>query len=452
MASGPSWSTRSTFILAAVGAAVGLGNIWKFPYMTGTNGGGAFVLVYILCVVLIAVPILIAELLIGRRGGASPPVAMHNLARSENRSPLWGSVGWLGVMAGFLILSFYSVIAGWAMAYVIKAASGLFTGLNAEQSLGLFNDLKASPVVMTLWHTAFIVLTVFIVLRGLTSGIEVAVRILMPALFAMLLAMVIYAAYAGDFAQGFAFLFSFDFSKLSPGVVLGAIGQAFFSIGVSMGLMMAYGAYLPRQFSIGSSACIIAAADTIVALLAGLAIFPLVFGNGLDPAEGPGLIFVVLPIAFGAIDAGSLFGMVFFVLLTFAALTSAIALLEPMVAWLADRGLARITAATLAGGVTWLIGLGSVASFSIWAEVYPLDFLPAFRDRTVYDLIDYFTANIMMPLGGLLIAVFVGWFTAQQSSRSELAMARPFNFAAWRASIRYIAPLAILAIFITNLN
>ena len=356
-----SWSTRTAFILAAVGAAVGLGNIWKFPYLAGTNGGGAFVLVYIGCAMAIAIPILIAELLIGRASRESPPRAVAQLAVQAGCSRHWSIVGWLGTLSGFLILSFYSVIAGWALAWIVAGASGAFAGATAESSQAAFDALLASPARLTLWHTVFIALTVFIVARGVNAGIEAAGRILMPALFAMLLAMVAYSALAGDLGAAVTFLFRPDFSALTGATLLTAIGQAFFSIGVSMGIMMTYGAYLPRQVGVGQAAFVIAGADTLVALLAGLAIFPLVFANGLDPAEGAGLTFVILPIAFGAMPGGALFGTVFFVLLAFAALTSAIAVLEPLVAWLAERpGGNRPRAAIGAGIVAWVIGLRRV--------------------------------------------------------------------------------------------
>ena len=446
------WSTRLSFLLAAVGAAVGLGNIWKFPYMTGTNGGAAFVTVYLICVVAIAIPILIGELMLGRSGRASPPAAMRQVALASGRSPRWGLVGWLGAGAGFLIVSFYSVIAGWAMHYAVATPLGRLDGLDAAGAEALFDGLLAAPGLLTFWHTLFMALTVLIVARGLNRGIESAVRVLMPALFAMLLLMVLYAAAAGDFAGAWSFLFRFEFAAVDGGVVLDAIGQAFFSIGVSMGLMMMYGAYLPAREPIPRYSVFIALADTLVALLAGLAIFPLVFAHGLDPAEGPGLIFVTLPIAFGNMPFGAVFGGLFFLLLVFAAITSAIALLQPMVARVQELpGMHPTGAAVLVGAAAWGIGLLSVLSFNHWADVRPLGLLPGFEARTFYDVIDYLTANVMMPLGGMLIALFVGWRVSRRVLEAEFPDMSPPAFILWRFSARVIAPLGILLVFVANL-
>jgi NSS family neurotransmitter:Na+ symporter len=313
--------------------------------------------------------------------------------------------------------------------------------------------LLADPLRLTAWHSAFMALTLLIVVRGLNRGIELAVRWLMPALFAMLLVMVGYSAVAGDLAAAWSFLFRFDMSAVDASVVLMAIGQAFFSIGVSMGLMMMYGAYLPAAEPIPSHSLVIAAADTAVALLAGLAIFPLVFAHGLDPAEGPGLIFVTLPIAFGNMPFGTLFGGLFFLLLVFAAITSAIALIQPMVARVQEvPGMRPGVACGLVGGAAWLLGLASVLSFNHWSTVKPLGWLPAFARHTPYDLIDYFTANVMMPLGGMLIALFAGWCVRDTVLREEFPGLGAGTLALWRVAVRVVAPLGILAVFIGNLS
>lgn len=447
------WSSRLSFLLAAVGAAVGLGNIWKFPYMTGTNGGAAFVVVYLACVALIAIPILIAELMLGRHGRASPPTAVARVAAASGRSGAWAVVGWLGAIAGFLIVSFYSVIAGWALAYVGESAAGNLGGVDPPAAAAAFDRLLADPWTLTGWHTAFMAVTAFIVARGLNRGIESAVRILMPALFVMLAALVVYAMAAGDSSAAWSFLFRFDAASLTGEVVLLAIGQAFFSIGVSMGLMMMYGAYLPAGEPIGLHAVIIAVADTLVALLAGLAIFPLVFAHGLDPAEGPGLLFVTLPIAFGNMPLGALFGTVFFVLLVFAAVTSSIALLQPLTARVQESsGLSPAGSAVAVGGAAWVLGLASVLSFNHWAEVRPLGWLDAFAGHTPYALIDYLTANLMMPIGGLLMALFAGWLVADHILREELADLGPGAFALWRLLVRVAAPAGIVLVFAANLS
>lgn len=449
---GASWSSRTTFILAAVGAAVGLGNIWKFPYLTGASGGGAFVVVYLICAVVVAVPILIGELLVGRRGHRSPAIAMQQLAAESGGSKVWWLVGALGIVVAYLILSYYSVIAGWALSYVVSSASGTFAGSSAEAVASHFSSLLGDPWTLIFWHTMFMTLTVAVVARGLEHGIERAVTFMMPALFIMLLLLIAYAAVTADMTGAIKFLFAPDFSKISAQVVLTAVGQAFFSIGVAMGIMMTYGAYLPREVSIPRAALIIAAADTIVAVLAGLAIFPLVFANGLNPGEGPGLIFVTLPIAFGSMPGGSMFGFVFFVLLTFAALTSAIAVLEPMVSWVRDRfGVPRVRTTIAAGIVAWLIGLSTVFSFNLWADVRLMSMTEGFADKSLFDLLDHLTSNIMIPVGGIFIAVFVGWRMKPSALLDELGATDTWLFRVWRFLVAVVCPAAILFILVGSI-
>lgn len=443
------WSSNWGFILAAVGGAVGLGNLWKFPYMAGENGGGAFVLLYLVAVVLIALPILVAELLLGRSGRASPPHAMENVARSSGQSEHWRMVGGMGMLVGFLILTFYSVIGGWVLCYIVKAVSGQFPGFDASTSAGSFEDLLASPVELTLWHGVFMLLTAAIVARGIAHGIEKAVKFLMPALFVLVAFLVIYSAFVGDFSGALAYLFSFDASKINPTVVLEAVGQAFFSIGIAMGLMMIYGAYVPKSFSLLRSSCIIAGADTLIALLAGLMIFPIVFSHGLAADQGPGLIFVTLPIAFGDMPAGVLVATLFFILLAFAALSSSISILEPAVAWMGSSfGLSRAAACTLTAILAFLIGLLSVISFNVGA-----DHLPAFMS-TFFDSPDYFaffdnlTSNFLMPLGAILMSLFVGWRLERARLSNELDLRDGRLLGAWLVLLRYVVPIAILGILI----
>ena len=445
------WSSGFTFILAAVGAAVGLGNIWKFPFVVGVSGGGAFVLVYLGCVVFVAVPILIAELWIGRRGGDSPPAAMRNVATAAGQPKIWAVVGWMGMLVGYLIATYYSVIAGWTLAYIFKAGNG-FDGANAQEVVQQFDELLADPVTMTLWHTVFIVVALLIVGRGLRNGIERAVTFLMPALFIMLLVMIGYAAVEGDFSAGVNFLFSTDFSKITGSTVLAAIGQAFFSISVAMGLIMTYGSYVPKDVSLTRSALIIAGADTLVALLAGLMIFPLVFANNLDPASGPGLIFQTLPAAFVGMPGGALFGSLFFILLAFAAITSIIAIIEPIISYAEGKwGMRRSTGCIVFGFLAWAIGLATVFSFNVWSGVMPLTSIATFADKTIFDLIDYFTANLLMPLGAILMALFVGWFAQPADLAEDVKFGSPTLFRVWLWMIRVIVPLAILGVLYTGL-
>lgn len=436
------WSSRMAFILAATGSAVGLGNIWRFPYITGEGGGGAFVLVYILCVLAIGVPVMMAEIMLGRRGRQSPINTMRTLAEEAGRSRLWAGMGWMGMVAGFLILSFYSVVAGWTLAYIFRSGAGVFTGATADGVGAIFRTFISDPERLLVWHTLFMVMTTIVVSRGVKSGLEQAVRFLMPALFVLLVAMVGYAMNTGAYQEAISYLFKPDFSKLTGDAVLSAMGQAFFSLSLGMGAIMIYGSYLSHTASITRMAFIIALLDTLVALLAGMAIFPLVFAYGLQPQGGPGLIFMTLPIAFGQMPGGALFGAAFFVLLLFAAWTSAISLLEPIVAWLVEnRGMSRVKAATWSGAAVWLFGIGSLFSFNVWAD-YKL------FDKTFFDLTDYLTSNVMLPLGGLLIAVFSVWMMAAEVSRGELGLRDGFGYRLWRFMVRYIVPVAITLVFL----
>ena len=451
-ASGNTWSSGSTFILAAIGAAVGLGNIWKFPYVVGVSGGGAFVLVYLGCVLFIAVPILITELWIGRTGGSSPPLAMANLARQGGLNPgRWSLVGYMAMLVGYLIATYYCVIAGWTLSYIFKAGGG-FGDAEPAAVAQQFDNLLADPGALVAWHSVFMVIALFIVGRGLKDGIEKVVTVLMPLLFAMLLLMIGYAAVEGDFGAAVSFLFSTDFSKIDSATVLVAIGQAFFSISVAMGLLMTYGSYVPKNVSLTKSALIIAGADTLVAVLAGLMIFPLVFGNDLDPGSGPGLIFQTLPTAFADMPGGRVFGVVFFVLLAFAAVTSLIAIIEPIVRYAEDKWqMRRRNGVLVFGSLAWAIGLLTVFSFNIWSDVHPLGHFRAFEGKTLFDLIDYATANLMMPLGGILMALFVGWRIKPEALSSDLSFGSTALFNGWLWMIRVIVPLAILWVLVTSL-
>ena len=435
------WSSRWAFILAATGSAVGLGNIWKFPYITGENGGGAFVMIYLACVVAIGIPIMMAEIMIGRSGRQSPINTMKSLAEKAGADSRWHYLGWLGVVAGFVILSYYSVIAGWAMDYVVKSLSFQFVGESSEVS-GLFTDLMASPLQLVFWHTLFIIVTMWVVAQGVSGGLEKAVRLLMPTLLGLLVLLVGYAMTTGAYEQGLAFLFEPDFSEVTGDSVLTAMGHAFFTLSLGMGAIMVYGSYLPKDISIAKTTFIIAGADTAVALLAGMAIFPIVFANGLEPSSGPGLIFESLPIAFGNMAGGWIFGTLFFVLLVFAALSSSISLIEPAVAWLVEnKQMNRKQACVWAGGATWTLGLGTVFSFNIWSDV-------TLFGKNIFELFDYLTANLMLPLGGLLIAIFAAWVMKTDDTQAELAIENPLLFKSWHFLVSYIAPAAVFLVFL----
>jgi NSS family neurotransmitter:Na+ symporter len=445
------WSSRLAFILAATGSAVGLGNIWKFPYVTGENGGGAFVLVYLLCIAIIGIPIMMAEVMIGRRGGHSPVNSIKAIAQRDGLNPAWKLVGAVGILAGFLILSFYSVIGGWTISYVGTTASGQLSGQTADAVGAIFSGLLSNPGTLLLWHTVFMALVMLVVAKGVRSGLERAVSILMPALFVLLLIVVGYAMTTGHFGQAAAFLFQPDFSKLTTSGVLVALGHAFFTLSLGMAVMMAYGSYLPKKISIAKTSITVSVIDTGVALLAGLAIFPIVFANGLEPGAGPGLIFQTLPLAFGQMPMGSLFGTLFFVLLIFAAWTSGISLLEPIVEWLEEqKGMNRTVSTLAAGVVCWALGIASILSLNLWADFAPLGFIPMLEGKTIFDLLDFFTANILLPLGGLLVALMAGWVMSKPAMEKELALS-PGTFNLWFVTVRFITPIAVGVVFIYNL-
>ena len=450
------WSSRWIFILAATGSAVGLGNIWRFPYLTGENGGGAFVLVYLFCVVMMGIPIMMAEILLGRRGRKSPVNTMHILAAEEGLNSNWYLLGWLGVIAGFIILSYYSVIAGWTIAFIFKTGMGDFIGSNAYQTTAIFSELIANPVVLLFWHTIFMFLTIYVVSRGVKSGLEQAVKFLMPALFILLLIMVAYAMSTEKFFDGLSYLFIPDFDSLAgknlfSDVFLPALGQAFFSLSIGMGAIMIYGSYLSKESSITFNCFVIALADTSVAILAGVAIFPIVFTYGLEQSGGPGLIFISLPIAFGQMPFGTFFGSLFFILLMFAAWTSSISLLEPAVSWFVEnRNMTRIKAAYIAGFIAWFLGLLTVLSFNHWA--FEFTFAGTIKENGLFDIFDILTSNIMLPLGGILVAIFTSWLMSRSSTIDELGVGDKNIYKIWRFIVRYIAPLGVIIIFLNTMG
>jgi len=435
------WSSRLVFIMAVTGSAVGLGNIWRFPYLAGVNGGGAFVLVYLLCVVGIGMPVMMSEILIGRRGRRNPVATMALLGEEEGSSRQWRWVGGIGVIAGILILSYYSVIAGWTLAYTWKSAVGAFTGATRDQIGAIFGGFTQNWLSVAVCHTLFMGMTILVVARGVERGLERAVRVMVPALFLLMLVLLAYAVNSGHFADGVRFLFTPDFSALTWDSVLAAMGQAFFTLSIGMGAIMAYGAYLPDETSITGASAAVVTADTSIALLAGLVIFPLVFANGLNPGEGPGLVFVTLPLAFGQMTGGAFFGAVFFVLLVFAAWTSSIGLMEPAVAWLVESfGKSRAQAALMVGVLIWAFGFGTVLSFGVLADL-------RFYKGTIFENVDHLTSNIMLPLGGVFITVFAAWVMCRNSTAEELHGAGAL-YKVWRFVARYVAPVGILFVFL----
>ena len=441
------------FLAAAVGSAVGISNVWKFTYVAGENGGGAFVLVYVCAIALVALPALVAEFLIGRRGGASVVKTMDNLSDRDGISPAWRYYGQMAAVGAFIALSFYSVIAGWTIDYFFHAVITGFSGATAVQTAAALDELMLSPGRMMTSQIVFLGLTALTVAAGVRRGLEKVLRWLTPALFVLLIVLFVYAVIAGDLAAGAAFLFIPDFSRLDAGTVLLAIGQAFFSLGIGLGVLLTIGAYMDHKSSILRAGIVVAAADAGVALLAGLAIFPIVFANGLSPAEGPGLIFATLPVAFGQMPAGAVLGPMFFILMAIAALTSAITILETIVSVIEDfSGMSRRKIVFVLTSLLWVAGLGTVFSFSSLREFYPLGFIPAFESRNIFESTDYVVSNWMMPAGGVLVAVLAGWGLKRSATLEELQIKDGRLYKTWRFLVRYLVPVAITAVFFVNLR
>ena len=425
------WGSRFGFIMAAVGSSVGLGNFWRFPYTAGENGGGAFIAIYIACVVLVGLPLIMAEYAMGRKSGMSAIEGVQSLARAESKSQNWGIVAWIGSLTAFFILTFYVVISAWLVAYLIQAIGGDLHGANAEVSgQNFLNTIgQGEHPLVSKWGmlgllALYIGANVFIVGRGVKGGLERAATILMPAFFVMLVVVVGFAVTHGDTARTFNFIFEPKWGDVGFKTFLAALGQAFFSIGVGVGLMITYGAYLSKDTHIPRSSVIVVGADTLVALIAGFAIFPIVFSAGLDPASGPSLFFVSMPVAFEAIPGGSLFAIVFFGLALFAAFTSSISLMEVGVSWFEERqGVTRLGAAIGIGFVLWMIG----ASY-----VFSMEYL---------DFMDFMTEGVLLPLGGFLTALFAGWVISREMLTTELGEGNIMNL--WRFLIRWFVPVFV---------
>jgi NSS family neurotransmitter:Na+ symporter len=427
------WSGRAGFVLAAIASAVGLGSIWKFPYEVGANGGAAFVLFYVLGLALAVVPLMLAEFAIGRRGAGDAVTSFERLAAAHGAARAWRWAGVLAVAAGLLILSYYSVIGGWTLAYAVDTLLAGLPGADAGEVQARYEALLASPGRMTLYHALFLGLTAAIVARGVGRGIEAASKLLMPLLAALMLGLAVYSCALGDLAAALRFLLRLDLSQFTARAALEALGLGFFSIGVGFGLMITYAAYAGRGIDLRQAALITVSADTAISLAAGLAVFPLVFAHGLDPASGPGLVFVTLPIAFARMPLGAAAALAFFLLLAVAALASAISMLELAVAPAVRRfGWPRARASALAAGACFVAGLATVFSFQVsWRP-------------TPFEAIDHVTSNLLLPLGGLAIAIFAGWVLPQALLAEELTLGAR---AAWalRGLLRWITPALIVA-------
>ena len=455
------WSGRVAFIMATTGATIGLGNLWRFPYMASEYGGILFVVIYLVCITFIGLPIIMAEVMIGRMGRQSPINGIRVLAEKNGRSRHWQLIGWMAIVAGVLILSFYSVIAGWSMAYFFRITSGSFDGITTDGASAVFGFLIGDPEKLLAWHTLFLIVTYFIVSHGVRRGLEVAVKIMMPLLLVMLLLMLGYAINTGYFSSGVGHMLFPDTERLSTVkglglVILAALGQAFFTLSLGAGAILIYGSYLSSSVSITNTSISIVLLDTLFAVIGGMIIYPLLLANGLETVDfnnglsgqyGPGLIFQSLPMAFGQLQWGNFFGGIFFLIIIVAALTSSIALLEPLVAYLQERySMSRRMAATIGVGLAWLLGLGTIFSFNIWSNFHLIESIEIFEYKTIYHLFDLLASNILLPLGGLLLAIFAGWALQWKNTEDELSMGQEYcGYALWRFCVRYVSP-ALLAI------
>ncbi|MEO1203628.1 MAG: sodium-dependent transporter [Pseudomonadota bacterium] len=451
------WSSQWGFLLAAVGFAVGMGNIWRFPYQLGENGGAAFLIVYLACAFGIGLPLLITEISMGRRGGASASQSVINVAEEVGRSRKWGLIGTLGIFCAYIILTYYTVLSGWTLDYFVKAARGAFEGADAAKTGQMFSSLLANPWVLMFWNTVVHVMIILVIRQGVQSGLERAVKILIPALLGAIVVMVLYGVFAGDMGQTLRFLLEPDFSKLGVGSLMAAIGQAFFSIGIGMGSLIVFGAYMPKDFSIPRSSTYVILMDTGVALLAGFAIFPLVFAYGLSPEGGPGLIFQTLPLAFGQMPGGQFFGAIFFTLLIAAALSSCLGLAEGVTNWLDEHlNIPRQRGVLWVSGTTWVVGIASILGFSVWKEGWEslglLYWIPSYAGLDIFDTLDTLAANNLLLIGGFLSAVFFGWMVPKALKLEEMNVPDGLFFAFWRFMIRFVIPPVLVVSLVLGIS
>ena len=455
---GEGWSSRRAFVLAAVGSAVGLGNMWRFPAEAGANGGGAFVMFYLLCVLLIGLPVLLSEVLIGRHGQSNAPESVRRVAAESGKSTRWAFLADIGVLGAFLVLSFYCVVGGWVLYYIGVFLSDIFTsgliggafeGRDPAEVEALLPNLFGNGALMLGLHVAFLAITLYFVARGVSGGIEWVATWLMPAFFILFVAITIYGSFTGGFEEAVSYLFTVNFSALTGPVMLAAVGQAFFSLSLGVAGMMTYGAYVGRDVNLAGTSGIIAGADSAVALLAGLCIFPIVFAAGLEANAGPGLMFQSLPRAFQDIPFGSVIGLLFFVMVFFAALPSSISLLEAPTAWFKDRfRMPRPIATGIVSGGALVLG-GFAAWF--WGRPVPvLSDIALFDGQDTFSILDTLTSRILMPVGAILTSLFVGWVASRRLIDSENGLSGGLHHF-WLFLVRWACPLALIVILIVGI-
>ncbi len=440
-----SFGSRMGVIMAAAGSAVGLGNIWRFPYILGENGGGAFLIVYLVIIFAIGIPVMMSELVIGRRTERNPVGAFRMLS---SRRP-WYLVGMMGIVAAFMILAFYTAVAGWTLEYIYQILIGGIKGKSSADLTVMFDVFRSESFRPALWFSVFLLATAGIVLGGVRKGIEKSTKLLMPLLFILLLFMCVKALTLPGAGKGVEFLFKPDFSKITGTTVLMALGQAFFSLSIGMGTLITYGSYIPKDNKLASTAVQVSMIDLLVAVLAGLAIFPAVFAFGISPASGEALTFIVLPGIFQQMTGGMIFAFTFFFLLAIAALTSTISVMEVIVAYFSEQlNLSRRTATMIATASMFILGISASLSWGIMKDV-------KLFSLNIFDLFNYTTANILLPVGGLLIVGFLGWFFPGSSVRDELSNGgtlRVRYYSLYRFIIRFVAPVAIALVFLNGLG
>ncbi len=432
---------------------MGLGSIWRFPYLAGAGGGFAFIAVFVLACLIFGAPVLVGEILIGRWSRQSPPLAAGAIAAQFGYSRLWNIVGWTGSLAGFLIMTYYTMIAGWVMAYTWFFLSGNYATGGVAPVVNKFTAFVADSRAVSLWQLAFIGLVTLISIRGVNRGVEWINRLRAPALLSILLVLACYSLVTGDVARGLHFAFAPDISRLTPEVILGAVGQALYALGISAGIMIAYGAYMVSGESLRRNVIAVVGSIFVVSLLATVIIFPLVFRYGLNPAQGPELVFQVLPVAFAQMPAGRFVGTLFFALLVLAALTPSVGLLEVPISWLVQRtGIRRGTAAVLTTGSCWLIGQGSVQSFNRLAHWHPIAFPARLAQLDFFGLSDFISANLLMPLSALLVSVFVGWRVGRHIPDEQLSGLSTGTRRLLKFALRYLCPIGITVVLIVGLR
>lgn len=438
------WSHRSVFILALMGSSIGLGNIWKFPNLVSEQGGGTFIVVYLICMLLVGVPMMMAEVLIGRHTRSNPVQAMRILSQENGISHRWQWIGVLAVLTGALVFTFYAVVAAWIFYYVFSLSAGLLVDVGLDQSNTFFTQMLINPDALVISHTLFMLTVLLILGAGVRRGLDRAIRYLMPLMLLLLLILLVYATQTGYFAEAYQHLFSFRPERVNAAMLLSALGHAFFTFSLGMGVIMTYGSYLSRKESIGQTVACVGVMDTVLALIVGMVIFPVLMSVQMEPVSGPGLLFITMPVAFGQLHAGQVLCVLFFLFVGVAAVTSAISLMEPMTAWIEQQlGLKRFTSAAVAVSGSWVVSLAVLFSFSYFSDYTLLQ-------MNLFEQLSALTTYILLPIVGFATMIFAGWMLTRRITQDQLSTTLPLYYL-WRFCLRYLVPLVIGLIFVTNL-